>query len=101
MKPLRVLKIILIASAAAFAAAEAAGYALQAFVWSKEAPASEAETAPPKKPLTDADLKNRNAQLESRISALAPRGYYIIMVFKLDNIRLHSGWLNYTIERVA
>jgi len=79
MKPLRVLRIVLIAAAAAFVAAEAAGYALQAFVWSKEAPASEAAPAAPKKPLKDADLKNRNAQLESRIAALAPRGYYIIV----------------------
>ncbi len=79
MKPLRVLRIILIAAAAAFAAAEAGGYALQAFVWSKEAPPSEAEPAAPKKPLKDADLKNRNAQLVSRIAALAPRGYYIIV----------------------
>ncbi len=79
MKPLRILKIALIVLAAALVAAEAAGYALQALVWSREAPPAEEAGAPPQKPLKDADLKNRNAQLESRISALAPRGLYIVI----------------------
>lgn len=79
MKPLRALKIGLIALAAVLVALEAAGYALQAVVWSRETPAAAVPDAAAKKPLKDADLKNRNAQLETRIGALAPRGLYVVI----------------------
>jgi len=79
MKPLRVLKITLIVLGGILVAVEAAGYAFQAFVWSRETPAAAAPVPAGKKPLTDADLKNRNMQMENRIGALAPRGLYIVI----------------------
>jgi lipoprotein-anchoring transpeptidase ErfK/SrfK len=80
MKLLRALKIGGIAAAGVILALEAAGYLLEAFVWSKDAPAAvEAAGGPARKPPTGAELKTRNAQLEGRLSALAPRGIYIVV----------------------
>jgi L,D-transpeptidase YbiS len=79
MKLLRVAKIVLLAAAACFLALEITGYAIRAFAWSGKAPVTEAEDGSAKKPPSDADLKNRNAQLSGRIAALAPRGLYIVV----------------------
>jgi lipoprotein-anchoring transpeptidase ErfK/SrfK len=79
MKPLRAAKIALFAAGACFVALEIAGYAFQAFVWSREAPLVEDGGAGAKKPMSDSDLKNRNTQLAARIAALAPRGYYVVV----------------------
>jgi len=76
MKPRKAVLLVLLVLVAAFLLLEIAGYALEAFVWSKDG----ATTAVPAgKSPTDAELKARNAQLSGRIAGYAPRGLYVVI----------------------
>ena len=80
MKAVRAVRLGLFAAAAVFCLLVIAGYAIQAFFWSREAPPpAEPGAAAARKPSTEADIKNRNAQLAGRIAALAPRGFYVVV----------------------
>jgi hypothetical protein len=80
MRAPKIVLLVLGVGAGVFLGLVIAGYALQAFVWSKTAPTSIADgSASPKKPETESELKARNTQLVNRIRTLAPRGLYIVV----------------------